>query len=607
MWLLVSACSLPPNSPVSSAEVSSARVREPHLEVTTIESGGSTGIRLAFGAPGARVRVYAGDAVGAGPCPALLQGGCFGVTNPAKVAEGVVEADGTAGFRVTSPSVVGMDVALQAVVEGAPSSLSNVVPRTVIASAGGGGPLGSNVLIVLFDDVGTDKLGLYGSPNPTPTPTLDNLAAEGVVFDTAYSRPVCVPGRAALQTGRFGRRTGVGLNWTEADPWELGLEQLTLAEMVRLSPYYEYDTALVGKWHLGSFAAQHAYGHPGLQGYRYYAGTFANLSRPQANGLLSYFDWEKVLSDGSTVRTQTYATTDTIDDAIGRIAAMPEPWLLVVALNAAHEPFESPPAALMPTAPNPGPGELAREMVAAADTELGRLFGAMTAGQRNRTTVIVTSDNGSHEAEVQPPIIPDRAKGTLFDGGVRVPLIVSGAGVHAPGTRSAAMVDLVDVFPTVAELAGVDLGTITATLDGGAPLALDGVSLVPYLSDPTLPSVRPYLYSELFSPIGPGPYTEVDRATIRDERYKLIVDRLIGLEMFFEYVPGADDEGPNLLPCGLTPEQDAAYQRLRGSLADETAALVYDADPVPPPANGFPGFPLDRDTGAVSCSPDTGP
>lgn len=593
-----------PQPPITEAPQRAARVREPHLDTTTVGVGAPFGARIAFAEPGVSVRLYAGDGIGAGACPPMLGGACLSILDAHEIGTHHVEPDGTAMFRPTLPAAVvaGDTITFQAVIETYPPTLTNAVSRTAVVAPSE--PIGGNILVVVLDDVGTDKLAVYGSPNPAPTPTIDALAANGVTFDAAYARPVCSPARAALQTGRHGRRTGLGINLRVGSDEELGLGQLTLAEIIEMSPYFDYKTALVGKWHLGTPASPSGYQHPVDQGWDWYTGSFGNLNG-EGSPSIGYFDWLKVLRDGTTVRTSTYATTDTIDDAIALGTSMHEPWMLMVSLNAAHLPTETPPASLTPVAVNGGAGYRVRSMTEAADTEIGRLLAAFPAGVHARTTVVLTSDNGTHEAQAQPPVAPERAKGTLFDGGVRVPLIIAGRAVSAPrGSRSSALVDHVDLLPTIAELVGADLSTLTSVTDEAQPYELDGASLLPQLADPAVPTSREFVYSELFSPNGPGPYTASDRQMVRDANYKLIVDNLGGVRMFFEYVAGADDEGPNLLTCGLTPTQQAAYDRLSAYLDAETGELAYDADPTAPPLPDT-GFPTTHDTAADAC--DTGP
>jgi arylsulfatase A-like enzyme len=113
-----------------------------------------------------------------------------------------------------------------------------------------------NVLIVLLDDVGTDKIGAYAEhPRPAHTPNLDALAAEGVLFRNAWATPQCSPSRAALLTGRYGRRSGVGRTVQAYESsYELPPDELTLPEMLRGAPD-AWDSSEVGKWHLATYAS----------------------------------------------------------------------------------------------------------------------------------------------------------------------------------------------------------------------------------------------------------------------------------------------------------------------------------------------------------------
>jgi arylsulfatase A-like enzyme len=603
MWWML-ACQ-PGPAPVSEAPRREQMRVGANLQLTGAWAGGRLGVAVGWGTPGVRVEVWAGSQLGAGPCE---QGACLGIVQPVSLGSGLVGADGTARFEVTVPQgfPAGSVLAVQAELEESEPVLTQVATTRLRAPAEPAQlPLGSNVLVVLLDDVGIDKLSAYGAPIPAVTPTIDSLATTGVTFEAAYSRPVCVAARAALQTGRYARRTGVGINWREDDPWELGLEQVTLAEVVELSPHFQYETAYVGKWHLSSTAAT-GFDHPLRQGWDFYAGSFANLFTVQ-DGMLSYYDWWKV-EGGVEVPESQYATTDTVDDAVSRVMAMAEPWMLFVSLNAAHAPMDLPPPELVPTSSATGKGYEVREMLGAADTELTRLLAAIPADVRGRTTIFLTSDNGTPKFQATDPIGKHRAKGTLFDGGVRVPLIVSGAGVSAPGTRSQALVDLVDLFPTVASLAGVDPDTLRGPVDPSLPNVIDGIDLSPLLADPAAPFPRKYAYSELFGPPGEGPRDEVDRQMLRDSHFKLIVDHGFGtdgLVQFFEYPAGTMDEGPNLLECGMTPAQQAAYDRLSADLVWLTETLEFDALPFAAPTldtgGAFSEFPLEQDTAAPAC------
>jgi arylsulfatase A-like enzyme len=444
-------------------------------------------------------------------------------------------------------------------------------------------PPGGNLLLLVADDLGVDKIAAYGiSAEPVDTPNIDTLIATGLRFENAWSLPECGPTRAAMMTGRHARRTGNGANESiVASKNELGPEQVTFVEVAKASPWFDYDAALVGKWHLSTFDSQSGVQGPILQGFDSFSGTLGNLGiwvfepEPVDAG---YFHWEKVEADGTVVPTLTYATTDVVDDAVAQLGVLQEPWILEVAFHAAHGPYDVPPDELLS---EPAPGALTvrekeRLIVEAMDKELGRVLAAIPDDVRSRTTILFLGDNGTPQLAVEPEIDPDRSKMSVYEPGVHVPFVVQGPLVAEPGSSSAALVHVVDVLPTVADIVGFDLTELPGVLDPTQPLALDGESLLPILADPSVPTARTFLYTEMFYPAGPGPYTE-DMQAVRDDRFKLIRDAVKGEEQFFEYPIGGVDEGLDLLPCGLDAEQQAAYDRLRADLENLHASMVFDA------------------------------
>lgn len=440
--------------------------------------------------------------------------------------------------------------------------------------------LPGNVLILLTDDIGVDKTAAYGEQEGQPrTPNITALAEQGVRFTSAYAMPTCSPTRASLLTGRYPTRHGAG-RWIYPpdEAYSLADDELTIPELLAKSPQ-PWSTAAVGKWHLTGFLAEDPAGSPGRAGFGHFAGSLANPldAVQEGNTPRSYENWEKA-TDGQVAWTTVYMTTDTIDDAIALVQQLPEPWLLYVAPNAAHTPLHAPPEELLHEALPADPTELEMHtaMVEVLDDGIGRLMDAFPDGVRERTTVIYTSDNGTaNEVDViEPPFDPARAKGTVFEGGVRVPLIVTGPLVEAPGTTCDALVSVVDILPTVAEIAGVDVDARTA---------LDGASLAPYLRDPDAPSWRKVAFAEQFYPNGSGEALDWRDRMVRDRDWKLIQFEWLddggnqNQELhFFRMVPGAVDEGEDLLAAGpLDAEAHLAYARLMAELTDLDSALVY--------------------------------
>ncbi|MHC5212536.1 MAG: sulfatase-like hydrolase/transferase, partial [Planctomycetota bacterium] len=130
-----------------------------------------------------------------------------------------------------------------------------------------------NVLIVVADDLGVDMVGAYGEgSDPPPTPVIDSLASQGVLFRNAWSNPVCSPTRAALLTGRPAFRNGIGYI-VDASPNNLALPyaEVTLPEMLALGTGGNYRSGAFGKWHLGNDSVGGALA-PNLAGFDHFAG-----------------------------------------------------------------------------------------------------------------------------------------------------------------------------------------------------------------------------------------------------------------------------------------------------------------------------------------------
>ena len=402
-----------------------------------------------------------------------------------------------------------------------------------------------NFLIIVADDFGVDMVGqysddiAYGHPgegaNPGPTPRLDLLAQGGVLFRNAYTNSQCAPTRAQIMTGRHGLRTGVGT----PGGTDLDLAETTIAELLSAT----HRRAAIGKWHLGGNDAD----HPIDQGFEYYAGALTNL-----NG--DYYDWTKTInSEGGSSTTlnnhAVYTTDDNSAEAIAKIAEYGEdPWIVYLAFTAPHSPFNVPTGPLTQTVTQGSSNlEKYKAMVEAMDREIGDVIDSISPTVLADTTIIFIGDNGT------PGSISSagagRAKGSMYEGGINVPLIISGP--HAAvGQESLALVHSTDIFATIADIAGLE------------STAEDSLSMLPYMQDPSRGTnpARPYQYGERFVPNGFGPYTEHERA-LREDQYKLIWRDGVFEEFFDLVAHPAEDQ--NLLPYEtMTEEQQAAYDRL---------------------------------------------
>ncbi len=442
---------------------------------------------------------------------------------------------------------------------------------------------GENFLIIIADDVGIDKTSTYGEhEGAPPTPSLDALAERGLLFRNAYATPTCSPTRASLLTGRLPSRTGVGRWLYPVDAInDLELWELTLPEMLRRSPWC-YTSMLAGKWHLVAWDRAEPARHPLLQGFDHHHGSLSNLGNAYTEGEdedRGNYNWEKN-TDGELAWTQTYAAQDTTDEALAFMDVAPEPWLLVASYNLAHLPIEVPPDELNLAGVTESSGGLEKyeASVVALDAEIGRLLDGLSEEQRARTTIVYLSDNGTDPDWIEPPWNTSRGKGSVYDGGVRVPFIVAGPHVAEPGSETGALVQVVDLFPTLAELAGVDVDGLRVEEGSaaGAPVELDGRSFLPVLEDPQA-SIREFVYTEGFYPNGDRS-RDWHRRMVRSPDWKLIEEEEEGLivdRSLYRYSDAYPDEGYDLLEQPLDAETIQAYARLQVEMDLITADLRY--------------------------------
>jgi len=373
-------------------------------------------------------------------------------------------------------------------------------------------PRPGNLLILVADDLGTDWVGVYGeTPElPSATPRIDALASQGLLFRHAWAYPVCSTARAALLTGQHAFRSGLG----KAINGELPEEQVppSARGLPEILASAGYSSAALGKWHLGPPGELTAR-HPSLAlGFDTHRGAYSNVH--------DYYAWTKIIDDESLWST-TYATTDTANDVVAQLGQLPEPWLLYVAFNATHSPIQVPPAELsgLDIVDEEDTTLVFEAMVRALDTELGRIIDAVDARSSSRDTHIVfLGDNGTMPWVMRAPD-PDGGKFSMRESGIAVPFIVRSPAITAPGSTTDALVSVVDVVPTLAELAGVQPAS-----------ELDGRSFVDVLADPLLPGSE-WVYSHYYSPNDKGPY-EWYREAAREARFKLLRDQEEGEQLW---------------------------------------------------------------------------
>ncbi len=404
-----------------------------------------------------------------------------------------------------------------------------------------------NILLIIADDYGADSSSLYNSTNAgaslPPTPNLAALATNGVVFRNAYANPVCSPTRACLITGRYSFRTGVGDVILGPGSTTLTAAELTLPEVFAANPALNYQLAHFGKWHLNNQANSPTT----IGGWPTYAGSLVGA-------VASYTNWTKT-TNGTSFTTTNYATTDVVNDAVAWIAARTnQPWFAWVAFNAPHTPLHKPPNALAPHYTglsgtqmniNNNPRPYYEAMVEAMDSELGRLLAAVN---RTDTHIIFLGDNGTTSQVIQSPYSSGKAKDTIYEGGVKVPMVVAGPAVVQPGRTNDTLVHAVDVFATILAMAGIsNAATLTAN-------TIDSQSFLPALTSTS--NLTRYAFAEKF---GTNVAADDGRA-LRNAQFKLLSFDGGNTEFYDLLVDPA--EKTNLLSGALTATQQGNYYSL---------------------------------------------
>lgn len=314
-----------------------------------------------------------------------------------------------------------------------------------------------NVLLIMTDDQGWGDLYSHGN-SKIDTPVLDRLATEGARFDRFYVSPVCAPTRASLLTGRYHLRTGTAGVTRGMETMRAG--EVTLAEVLGAGGY---ATGIFGKWHNGA----HYPNDPLGQGFD----TFVGFSAGHWN---NYFGTHLV-RDGRTVETEGYITDVLTDAALAFIEEhRDEPFFAYVPYNTPHSPFQVPDRYFDRYQERGLDDETAAAyaMVENIDDNVGRLLAALDRlGLAENTIVLFLTDNGPNGDRFNGGM--RGRKGSVHEGGVRVPLFLRWPGRVPEGRLVRQITAHIDLLPTLAELTGVPLP------EGGAPL--DGISLVPLL------------------------------------------------------------------------------------------------------------------------------
>lgn len=334
-----------------------------------------------------------------------------------------------------------------------------------------------NIVLILADDLGHGSLGCQGA-GWISTPQIDRLAASGIRLTDFHSNgPMCSPTRAALMTGRYPqrcawvpdenlspvfrqqRRDNPAQRWA----WGIALAERTLAETLRDAGY---RTGILGKWHLGYDTGFHPM-NQGFDEFRGFTGGAVDYHTHVATHGLKKTDWWH----DREIRNETGYTTDLLTrHAVDFIAKHKDrPFFLYLAHAAPHDPWQG-----RDDSVKKSPAETYKEMIGILDESVGRVVAALREHDLEKDTLVVfCSDNGA----APPAGVPANGqlkgrKGSLHEGGHRVPFIAAWPGVIPAGTTGGTPAMSMDLFPTFAKLAGAAAGDLPR---------FDGIDLMPVL------------------------------------------------------------------------------------------------------------------------------
>lgn len=370
--------------------------------------------------------------------------------------------------------------------------LATLLVLVVLPTCGPRGPR-LNLVVIVADDLGFGDLGCYGGS--LPTPHIDTLARDGVRFTQAYAcAPTCGPSRAGILTGRYPQRFGFEFNpgpraRALADP-DVGLpaDEVTVTEDLRR---LGYRTAMIGKWHLGMAAEHHPLqrGFDHFFGFRFGAAPYAAADRADVHTAevsgtrmaLEPFPQDALERDGQPVDEPDYLTDAFAREAVAFIEQTDaEPFFLYLSFSAPHTPFQVTDRYYERF---PGiadePARVFAGMLSALDDAVGRVLDALARrGLDDRTLVLFASDNGGSTYTGGGSNGQLRGgKGMLFEGGIRVPLLLRLADRQGAGSTCDGVASLLDISTTLLAAAG-----------GRPTRPQDGVDLLPFArGEPSAP------------------------------------------------------------------------------------------------------------------------
>jgi arylsulfatase A-like enzyme len=410
-----------------------------------------------------------------------------------------------------------------------------------------------NILYIVADDLGWKDVGFHGSD--IKTPTLDALAAKGAKLDEFYAEPMCTPTRAAIMTGRYPMRYGLQTAVIpQGHSYGLAVDEWLLPQALKEAGY---QTAIIGKWHLGHADRKF---WPLQRGFDYQYGPLIGEIDYFTHKVDGKVDWYR---NDHVVEEKGYSTTLLGNEAVKLIEQhdTATPLFLYLAFNAVHTPYQAPQEYLDQYKNIEDPSRRAyAASTTAMDEQIGRVTTALEQKKMlDNTLIFFQSDNGGTRDPMFAGAITDMSqvvlpadngpyrdgKGSLHEGGTRVVALASWAGHIKEGITVAEMIHTVDLYPTLIDLAGGQLGK-------NKPL--DGINVWGTISEGK-PSPRMEIVYNI----------EPFRGAVRQGDWKLIWHTLLPQKIELYNIARDPSETTNLAVD--QPERVAALQKRINELA----------------------------------------
>ena len=415
-----------------------------------------------------------------------------------------------------------------------------------------------HILYIVADDLGWKDVGFHGSAE-IKTPHLDKLAATGTRLDAFYVQPMCTPTRATLMTGRYPFRYGLQtIVIPSKGTYGLDTTETTLPQVLKTAGY---QTSMIGKWHLGH--ADRKY-WPRQRGFDYHYGAVLgeiDYFTRSAHGVL---DWQR---DNTPVEEEGYVTELLGADAVKRIGEHDpsRPLFLYLAFTAPHTPYQAPEEYLEKY--RHIEDETRRHyagQITCLDHEVGEVIAALEKkGMRENTLIVFHSDNGGTRdaamtGESKVKTVPcdngplKAGKGTLYEGGTRVPAFVNWPG-KVPAGESKALIHVADMLPTLAALTGASTAECKP---------LDGINVWPAIAEGKASGREEIVYN-----------VEPFRGAVRQGDWKLVWKAVLPTSLELYNLAEDPNEATNL--ADKHPEIVARLQARIEELARASAKPLF--------------------------------